>query len=660
MKRAILAVAVVTAGALSTAHADYVRIRFNLGVTKGEGPEQPGGPPGFPGSGMGGKMGGMGQPGMGQPGAGPGGIGGPPGIGGPGMGGGRPGFPGGMGQGQGMGGMGQGMGGMGQGQGMGMGMGQGGNQPTATEDDEESTPFYVEAIIEADHKDIKKNSQLNRYQIKHHWGKTTLHVPQDAVQTDTPQLKETRSRDVSISWYVMDTVAQQFAKRKNDMVTRKEPPDANQWLDQAEWALRHGLYTEVPKLVAEAAKKDPKNEIVVAFQKLDAAMKKPLPAEDGSGPLLERLGNYKTRQSAHYTLLYDVQGDTIADKRLKRMEDTYHAFFYWFALKGKALRVPERRLLAVLVDSKEAYEKLHKHVYDDVEAVADGFHAKRENVSFYCAKRLDDQYDGLSTVTKSFFNTWDRNALLQGKGFTNNQPAEQVIRAQTLTLLQQLLEEESEVTSISHEGTKQLLAATGLEGTHVPLLPRTVETPDWIRFGLASFFETPHGAFWIGTAAPSWEYLPKFKKRTDPKAKDKEKPEDALRHVVTDHGFRTAAAEKDPKLALTRARTMAWSLTYFLANNARYREGLLRYLQELASLPRDMEFDEDVLLNVFARSFDLMDAGKNELNTTKFYNLAKEWQENIARTNLDNIAAQNDAMKDRPELKTGSKKAPGK
>ena len=56
------------------------------------------------------------------------------------------------------------------------------------------------------------------------------------------------------------TVAQQYAKEKARL----------KGVDLALWALAHGLYDEVPKIIAELAESEPKNPIVQVFQKVEA------------------------------------------------------------------------------------------------------------------------------------------------------------------------------------------------------------------------------------------------------------------------------------------------------------------------------------------------------------------------------------------------------
>jgi hypothetical protein len=391
---------------------------------------------------------------------------------------------------------------------------------------------------------------------------------------------------------------------------------------------------------------------------MQAAIAKELPKEDDSAIWKERLGNFQIRQSPHYTLLSDVQVQAVPDNWLKRMEDAYTGFVYWFALKGKTLKLPERRLLAILISEKDAFDVQHKQVFEDVPLVADGFYARRDNVAIYCSKPLDDQYDGLTNTTKGLWSTWDRKTLLKGGGWNKSGISnDMVARAQTLALLLQIIEEESELATITHEGVRQLLGAVALEGSDKPILPRTVEVPLWVQFGMAACFETPTGAFWPGMGAPNWTLLQKHKLLDN--AKKLDKPEDALKNVVTDRYFSEAAREKEPKKALEKPQTLSWSLAYFLMQQR--RDQLLRYFQELAQMPRDLEFDEETLLLTFARAFDLLDANKpNEVNPNKMYNLAKDWYQYIKLTPLEMTEVLNQAVKEQQSELKGSKRPPTK
>ena len=72
---------------------------------------------------------------------------------------------------------------------------------------------------------------------------------------------------------------------------------------------------------------------------------------------------------------------------LNRLERNYEGFFTWFALRGNALPLPDRRLVAVLVDSPEAFQHQHKDIFDDAPMVADGYFVPRDNLAIFSAQR---------------------------------------------------------------------------------------------------------------------------------------------------------------------------------------------------------------------------------------------------------------------------------
>jgi hypothetical protein len=234
-----------------------------------------------------------------------------------------------------------------------------------------------------------------------------------------------------------------------------------------------------------------------------------------------------------------------------------------------------------------------------------------------------------------------------------------------LALLLKAMAEESIRASVSHEATRQLLVGTGLLGV-------SVEAPEWVQFGTASFFETPVGAFWPGIGAPHWTYMVKFKlwKKEDQKAEtpdaqgrvpDVEKkldtPDVAIRSVITDKYFRDAR-EEEKKSLQTKARTMTWALTYFLMNKK--LDGLLRYYGELQALPRDMVPDDDTLMRCFGRAFELMDhSDPSRVDDNKLAKLAEEWYSFIDLTPMESSEALQEAwrnlksMGDKSRSRTG-------
>jgi hypothetical protein len=238
---------------------------------------------------------------------------------------------------------------------------------------------------------------------------------------------------------------------------------------------------------------------------------------------------------------------------------------------------------------------------------------------------------------------------------------------QTLALLQRAMEDESERATTTHEGIRQLLAATGL-------LPRNVATAEWARFGIASFFETPHEAFYPGTALPSWTYLISFKYLRATNRLTEDRGKDILLNVITDRYFRQAyadqarlAEDKDNKQLqqkvheeLEMARATAWALTYYLMN--RELDSFLGYLQEVSNLPRDVEYDANVLQGCFARAVGMLPdttSSPNQLDMQKLQRLANRCFELLASTPIEIDGIEQAALQARAQEEALSATPPG-
>jgi hypothetical protein len=218
--------------------------------------------------------------------------------------------------------------------------------------------------------------------------------------------------------------------------------------------------------------------------------------------------------------------------------------------------------------------------------------------------------------------------------------------AQTMVLVQKALQEEAEIAAVSHEGTRQLLAATGI-------LPRTVSLPEWVQYGLPSVWDTCKydpllrtGAFWSGFGLPSWTHVAHYKVLEA--GKELPAPEQALTAVLTDLDFRLARFLRDPERGM-KARTMAWALCYFLAQ--RQLDGLERYGHELSALPRDLDFDSSVTLGAFARAFKLTDAN-GALDPAKYRAFASEWMKYMEIVQPPMREIMDEAQKAYKEFKT--------
>lgn len=577
-----------------------------------------------------------------------------PGGGGPGM----PGMPGGGGPGM------PGMPGMPGGGGPGMpgmpGMPGGGGGSSSGLETYES---YVIAVVHVSPTaSLNQNILPQQYgigvrQYLHKWGRTALFNDDSTIQ---------------IIPVAQETPRQTFAARKK---AADKTRDAERYLNLSEWALNHGLLIECENLLQEIEKlKDlsPRVQAALkAYAEVRTALAKPSAGVEAVNAWKAKLTDYQLSVSneGHYAIFYSPPERTPPpwiERRKQLLEQQMRAFYLWFALRGKALPVPEEKLVAVQVHDMFTF-KAQRATLESVQHVSDGFYAPRDNVAVFSSQRLDEAYQMFRRITNNHWKVWNREELVEGKKVTgvmgkikqyNNDPKaflSEYGRMQTIALLEKALEEEADLAAVSHEGTRQLLVATGLVG-------RNVQMPEWVQFGIASLFETPKGpfvglegtaqvAYWSGFGGPSWAYLRQFKKwatSSDPLVK-LDAPADALRNTVADAYFHQVRGQKnleiDPKLSKSerekrerelakikegssRARAQAWALTFYLA---KYRlDDLLAYCRELSSLPRDLEVDDQTQLELFARAFKLTGAN-GAIDEARLRELGTDWFDKIIK-----------------------------
>ena len=618
-----------------------------------------GGKPGFgAGGGMPGYGASGGKPGFGVSGGAPGfggGAGGPPGYGsGPG------GRPGGRGGPPGMGMMG-GMPGMGM---MGGTPGAGGTpgDPNSGEAKEvEYQPLWAYAYLELKQRPKVINSTdgsgCTWVLIPNKWGQPA-YVPLEAISGYIQQ------RSLAKRWET---------KLKNDLKDKT----AENLLALAEWALERGLLDGFLKMIDELKEVAPTNATLLTVEKARAAMKSAPGQDDPAAASLAKAlsaEGYRALRSelGHYTLLTNARNaaeDPSIKRRLARMEETYQTFFYWFALKGKPQTVPAYRLVTVLAkdrdpESTKEFESKHA-LFDEVPMLADGFTARRDNTVVLSSRRMDEAFSTLTRNNAQLFKNEFKvtasellkqaNILQKRKDLGCCGPV-----LQTLALLQNAMEEESEAATVTHECVRQLEAATGL-------IPRNVNAAEWAQFGLASFFETPIRSFYPAHGAPNWNQLINFKYLVKVKKLDPKRAREVLLNVITDTYFRQAyrslrrqgdgADEKDKeKLAnktaneLEVARATGWGLTYYLAHN--HLNQLLAFYDEVSKLPRDIEYDAEALKACFGRAFNLLTPdpnapGQQTLDRGRLQRLANDWFNKMATTQLDMIEVETEGLDSR-------------
>jgi hypothetical protein len=515
---------------------------------------------------------------------------------------------------------------------------------------EEKKPYWFIAVVDSDLY-FRKAKEEELMTVTHRGGRTIVDLAL------LPKEKVVVSRE-----------AYDLGKQFNDQKSKLKGEDPFKF---AEWMLQHWtlpvveekdsphfgfdmekkfedyITTELPQLV----KKDDA-KAMARLQALTATrdqLHKPLGSPDEEMGRVRAIVGQDARALArdHYVVLHPSKLERMAEQKLKRLEHAYAAFYYWFALKGVALPAPQKQLIVILAEDAERFNKLHD-IFDRLPLVCDGFYSALDNVLVLAAGRVDPRFVQFqltaSEIDKQLSDTsagLNLKKLLQGTALSKKeqQDAEpkDLAYGRVIALAQAAAEEEGEISTVTHEVTQQLAAATGL-------LPRRVQVPSSVRLGIGSFFETTRSsgewefaALWSGVgSANHWVYLPLFRKIKDAEKsgtlsldKDRKikvtKPN--ILRIISDQEFAAAdrAVADDQPVLRDVARADAWALTFFLAREKLPQ--LLKFYQELGRLPRDMELTGDIIEHAFAIAFDLQDSqNPNKLDTEKANRLEKEWR----------------------------------
>jgi hypothetical protein len=370
-----------------------------------------------------------------------------------------------------------------------------------------------------------------------------------------------------------------------------------------------------------------------------------------------------------YTIIHPDHDEKNAEQRAQRLDHFYAGFYYWFALQGKALEQPERRMICVLAKDVDQYKKLTR-IFDEPPRAQDGFFSGIDNVVVFSPGRVDLKFVELESHARGFETNLKKdelsiNSLWKGEPLpekvlkelrnANLELATNIFYGRALGLAMRAAQEEGEIATITHEGVQQLVQVSGL-------LPRRVRMPESLRFGLASIFETPKSqavgvllqpAIWPGIATPHWLYLPlaheliKNENKTIKVDGEREIPLGSLSilRVLNDQSFLDAEAA-DLKLRdfyLEKARAEAWSLNYFLAKasksgGGRYLDDLLEFYKQLDQLPRDQDIPQQTRLRLFVRAFQLgHEQQPDALDPKKLEAMESDWKRFISDEKLRGI-----------------------
>ena len=496
-----------------------------------------------------------------------------------------------------------------------------------------------------------------------HYGKNTW-VP---YSTFFPMLGTVSPGGLNPFRVLADSFSVEFATKFNKV---KKDKNIDTMLHLARWTLSRGNLKKFHDVMDEATKLDEKNATVKRYQSVKKALEAPFKNQDPvQRDLIDELTRtgYKERLSkkGHYGVYAPNFDDPSVEAGIKRrlnlLEDTLETFYFWFAMQkdlSKQPALPKYRLLGIVTGSNEDFISRHAQ-WGSQPRVADGFTPLRENVIVMSAKvRVNDpNFAELNSLISS--KLAEANNKLQQMGFKMPITRENLLSgeinmikesgrigifvsaAQTAVLLAKSLEDHAERHTVTNEGTRQLLIASGM-------LPRNVQVPDWIVEGLAAFFENPAGGAYPTIGERSCVHLISFKQHRTFN-KEFANPADVLQSVISDTYFQKARQlnkdlqdsrdEKDRrrlKESWEIARCTSWAFIYYLSQKGKLDQ-IANYGKELDKLPRDMDLSSAVLQGCFAKAFDMADPNNPQriLHSSLQYR-AQNWLEFMDVTNLDN------------------------
>lgn len=439
----------------------------------------------------------------------------------------------------------------------------------------------------------------------------------------------------------LNNAKKRFTKMIEDSV--RSSTKAEVFLDLAEKALGYGFLDDkldspatgtFGEVMKRLGQNDDKNPTLAAYRKLQPELAKRV-SKEPTGPHWTRIKppGHKSQESAHYSLIHTLttsDADEVLRSYLTRLENHLKSFYYWFLLKGVNLPLPTERLMVVLATNDTDLKQYQENLASGPKVV-DGFYAPRDKLMVLSTRRTDASYDLVAKMAESLFkNGMEPQRMVRGLNPTptpgQTPPSqEQWFQAQEFALVLKHFDMEGERATISHDATRQLLYATGL-------LPRNVVAPEWLQFGLASFFETPLGSPWGSFGQPSSLHFPAFKSLKTA-GKLESTAYDTMVKVITDSYFRQASLGKNKDTERAQAEATAWSLGYFLMRKELAK--VLAYCQELARMPRDLELDDEALLGCFARAFDAWDNTARAPLRGKLETLANRWYLEMNALNLE-------------------------
>ncbi len=417
---------------------------------------------------------------------------------------------------------------------------------------------------------------------------TTTRAPGGAVFYRHPKFgRITLDQDRIHEYQKMESVASLMNKKFSGI---KGSTDAEEVFEVANECLRRGMLDKFHEGIDLVLQLDPQHEDALRVKRVKQLIDTPLGDSSKEEQELEAyVGNSRMEiaKSAHYILLHDTGDDPIhpsrkqsrSEERLELLETVYEAFLMRFWSAGVELEIPQERLKVVLFHEHSDYLAFATSISPSLSSTA-GFYDPKSNIAFFFDQGTHESYEGLKALLEIYE---DNVETLRRSGV----PAGDAVRsAETLGLLVQVEQEKEDIEVVSHEGTHQLAANTGL-------LPRDVMVPSWVHEGLATYFESPEEASWAGFGTVNETRLEWYSAL----AKG-DREHSNVDYIVGDEIFDLAASHG----SVLHAYGQAWALTHFLMEN--HFEEFMEFYRRLGEMPPDVVLNSELLNEVFNDVFE--------------------------------------------------------
>lgn len=391
-----------------------------------------------------------------------------------------------------------------------------------------------------------------------------------------------------------DIVEHYEADSKNEIFRRMfgQAKTADEAMEAGDFALRNGLVDKVYDAAEKAIELEPNHprasSVLDLRRRMNVDLGESLEEERRLREMV-RMDGMEIAKSKHFILLHDTpmtlnreesnRKDIRSVERLQLLEKVYESFLLKFYAEGKRIQIPQERLMVVLFNEEDDFYTFAEEI-DPSLSSAIGFWDPKSNISFFFDHGSSEQFAPLRELAAEMQKRKEDYIRQRTPGV-----ADYVRRAELISMLVEIDQENSDIEVVSHECTHQMAGNTGL-------FPRHVMSPSWVHEGLATYFEAPKDASWSGIGAVNELRLEFYKALAE-----QDKEHSNIDFIIGDQIFDYAATHG----ATLHGYAQAWALTHFLLE--KHFDEFIAFYGLLAEMPPDVVLTEDLLTEAFDECF---------------------------------------------------------